>query len=105
MPVFVDPKTCADREHCFAASACPYDAYFHNSLKRSWEVDATICGECPGPCVNFCDKDAVHWGDDLVDLKLVQARVDGTMTPAQVGEARLAHKKELAEAKKQAEEA
>src|SRR5438874_5656136 len=98
MPVLVNPKACVDREHCFAAAACPYGAFYHNSLKRTWEVDATICGDCPGPCLNFCDKDALRWGDDLVDLKLVKAELEGTMTPAQVAEARLKHKKELQEA-------
>ena len=90
MPVFVDPKTCVDREHCFAAGACPYDAFIHNSLQKTWEVDATICGDCPGPCLNFCDKDALHWGDDLVDLQLVRAGVEG----------RMKHKREAAEAAK-----
>jgi thioredoxin len=98
MPVFVDPKACVDREHCFAAGACPYDAYIHNPLIKSWEVDATICGDCPGPCLNFCDKDALHWGDDLIDLKLVKAQLEGTMKPESVAEARVKHKKELAEA-------
>ncbi len=100
MPVFVDPKACVNREHCFAAGACPYDAYLHNPLKKTWEVDANICGDCPGPCLNFCDKDALHWGDDLVDLRLVKAQIEGTMKPEQVAEARLKHKKELAEAAK-----
>jgi thioredoxin len=98
MPVFVDPKTCVNREHCFAASGCPYDAYLHNPLKQTWEVDATICGDCPGPCLNFCDKDAVHWGDDLVDLEIVRAGVEGRMKPEQVAEARTKHKREVAEA-------
>jgi thioredoxin len=98
MPVFVDPKACVDREHCFAAGACPYDAFIHNPLKKSWEVDATICGDCPGPCLNFCDKDALHWGDDLIDLKLVKAQLEGTMKSEAVAEARVKHKKELAEA-------
>jgi len=100
MPVLVDPKACVNREHCFAAGACPYDAFLHNPLKKTWEVDANICGDCPGPCLNFCDKDALHWGDDLVDLRLVKAQVEGTMKPEQVAEARLKHKKELAEAAK-----
>lgn len=103
MPVFVDPKACVDREHCFAAGACPYDAYIHNSLKKSWEVDANICGDCPGPCLNFCDKDALYWGDDLVDLKLVKAEVECTMKPEVVLEARLKHKNEVAEAARRAE--
>jgi thioredoxin len=100
MPILVDPKACVNREHCFAAGACPYDAFLHNPLKKTWEVDANICGDCPGPCLNFCDKDALHWGDDLVDLRLVKAQVEGTMKPEQVAEARLKHKKELAEAAK-----
>ncbi|HYP39598.1 MAG TPA: thioredoxin [Chloroflexia bacterium] len=94
MPVLVDPKSCVDRDHCFAAGACPYDAFIHNPLKRTWEVDATVCGDCPGPCLNFCDKDALRWGDDLVDLKLVKAELEGKMKPAEVAEARLKHKEE-----------
>jgi thioredoxin len=98
MPVFVDPKTCVDREHCFAAGACPYDAFLHNPLQKTWEVDATICGDCPGPCLNFCDKDALHWGDDLVDLQIVRGGVEGRMRPEEVAEARMKHKREVAEA-------
>ena len=104
MPVLVDPKSCVDRDHCFAAGACPYGAFYHNSLKRTWEVDATICGECPGPCLNFCDKDALRWGDDLVDLKLVKAELEGAMKPEQVSLERQKHKDEL-KALKAAEEA
>ena len=104
MPVLVNPKECVDREHCFAAAACPYNAFIHNSLKRTWEVDATICGDCPGPCLNFCDKDALRWGDDLVDLKLVKAELEGTMTREQVLEARAKHKEEAKAAAKAAEE-
>lgn len=95
MPVLVNPKECVDRDHCFAAGACPYGAFLHNALKRTWEVDATICGECPGPCLNFCDRDALRWGDDLVDLSLVRAELEGKMKPIEVTEARLKHKKEV----------
>ncbi len=98
MPVLVNPKVCVDREQCFAAGACPYDAYIHNPLKRTWEVDANVCGDCPGPCLNFCDKDALRWGDDLIDLSFVKAEIEGSMKPEQVAEARLKHKKELAAA-------
>lgn len=104
MPVLVDPKNCVDRDHCFAASACPYNAFYHNPLKRTWEVESTICGDCPGPCLNFCDKDALRWGDDLVDLKLVKAALDGKMKPEEIAEARLKHKQEL-KAAKEAEDA
>ena len=104
MPVLVDPKSCVDRDNCFAAGACPYGAFYHNPLKRTWEVESTICGDCPGPCLNFCDKDALRWGDDLVDLKLVKAELEGKMKPDEVAEARLKHKQEL-KAAKEAEEA
>jgi thioredoxin len=105
MPVQVNEKACIDRAHCFAAAACPYDAYFHNALRKTWEVESTICGDCPGPCLNFCDKDALLWGDDLIDLKLVKAEVDGKMTHAEVLEARANHKKDLIEAAAAAEAA
>ncbi len=95
MPVLVNPKVCVDREQCFAAGACPYDAFIHNPLKRTWEVDANVCGDCPGPCLNFCDKDALRWGDDLIDLSFVRAEIEGAMKPEQVAEARLKHKKGL----------
>jgi thioredoxin 2 len=103
MPVLVNPKICVDREHCFAASACPYGAFYHNALKRTWEVDANICGDCPGPCLNFCDRDALRWGDDLVDLSFVKAELEGKMKPAEVTEARLKHKQELKEIQKKEE--
>lgn len=102
MPVLVNPKQCVDREHCFAASACPYDAFLHNPLKKTWEVDATICGDCPGPCLNFCDRDALRWGDDLVDLSFVKAELEGRMKPEEVTEARLKHKEEIKAAREAA---
>ena len=105
MPVLVNPKICVDRDHCFAAEACPYGAFYHNPLKRTWEVDANVCGDCPAPCLNFCDKDALRWGDDLIDLGLVKAELEGKMKPEEVAEARLKHKQELKEAKKKEETA
>jgi thioredoxin 2 len=105
MPVLVNPKICVDRDHCFAAGACPYGAFLHNPLKRTWEVNAEVCGDCPGPCLNFCDKDALRWGDDLVDLSLVRAELEGRMKPEQVAEAKAKHKIELVEAKKREEAA
>src|SRR5437667_2601713 len=105
MPVLVNPKVCVDREHCFAAGACPYGAFLHNPLKKTWEVDATICGDCPGPCLNFCDKDALRWGDDLVDLSFVKAEIEGRMKPEDVVLARAKHKQEIKEAQEAAKKA
>jgi thioredoxin len=103
MPVLVNPEQCEDRERCFAAAACPNDAFYHNPLKRTWEVDATLCGDCPGPCLNFCDRDALRWADDLVELQLVRAELEGKMKPEEVAEARRKHKEELKEAARRKE--
>ncbi len=99
MPVLVNAKSCLDRSHCYAAQACPYDAYFHNGLRHTWEVDATKCGDCPGPCMNFCDADAVRWADNLFELDLLRQQLEGQLTVEQVLERRTAQKdKEAAEA-------
>src|SRR5690242_20621821 len=98
MPVLVNPKTCLDRTHCYAAGGCPYDAYFHNALRHTWEVDATKCGDCPGPCLNFCDADAVRWADNLFELDLLRQQLEGQLTPEQVAERRAAQKEKEAAA-------
>lgn len=99
MPVLVNTKSCLDRTQCYAASGCPYDAYFHNGLRHTWEVDATKCGDCPGPCLNFCDADAVRWADNLFELDLLRQQLEGQLTVEQVVERRTAQKeKEAAEA-------
>jgi thioredoxin len=98
MPVLVNPKTCLDRTHCYAAGGCPYDAYFHNALRHTWEVDATKCGDCPGPCLNFCDADAVRWADNLFELDLLRRQLEGQLTPEQVAEHRAAQKEKEAAA-------
>jgi thioredoxin len=106
MPVLVNPKTCLDRTHCYAASGCPYDAYFHNALRHTWEVDATKCGDCPGPCLNFCDADAVRWADNLFELDLLRQQLEGQLTVEQVAERRAAQQaKDAAAAQATAEAA
>ena len=99
MPIFINEKTCVQHPQCYAALGCPYDAYFKNNLRGTWEVDATRCGECPAPCMNFCDANAVIWADNLFELDLVKAQLNGTMTAEQVAEARAARKAEEAAAK------
>ncbi len=98
MPVLVNPNTCLNREVCFAATGCPYAAYHHNIEAKTWEVDATICGDCPGPCLNFCDADAVRWGDNLFELDLVRGQILGLLTPADAAEKRAAQREAEAQA-------
>jgi thioredoxin len=104
MPVLVNPKLCLDREKCFAAIGCPYGAYHHNVEAKTWEVDATICGDCPGPCLNFCDAFAVRWADDLFELDLLKQQLAGTLTEAQAAELRAAEREKAAQAEEAAAE-
>lgn len=80
MPVTVNPKQCLDRAHCFAAAACPFNAYYHDEPAHTWQVDSTICNDCPGPCLNFCDGNALRWGDTLFEIDLLKAQFAGTLT-------------------------
>ena len=98
MPVLINEKTCVQHPQCYAALGCPYDAYYRNNLRGAWEVDAGKCGDCPAPCMNFCDANAVIWADNLFELDLVKAQLAGTMTVEQVAEARAARKAEDAAA-------
>ena len=88
MPVLVNPKLCLDREKCFAAIGCPYGAYHHNVEAKTWEVDATKCGDCPGPCLNFCDGNALRWGDTLFEIDLLKEQFAGTLTAEDAAERR-----------------
>src|SRR5438552_3677087 len=102
MPVVVNPKSCLDREKCFAAMGCPYGAYRHNLEAKTWEVEATICGECPGPCVNFCDADAVRWADSLFEVDLLRQQFAGQITADAVREQIAAQKAAEAQAAEEA---
>jgi len=98
MPVLVNPTTCLNRAVCFAATGCPYEAYSHNLAAQTWEVDATICRDCPGPCINFCDANAVRWADNLVELDLVRGQILGLLTPAEAAAKRAAQREIEAQA-------
>src|SRR5689334_11578652 len=104
MPVLVNPKLCLDREKCFAAIGCPYGAYHHNIEAKTWEVDATICGDCPGPCLNFCDAYAVRWADDLFEIDLLKQQLAGTLTESEAAELRAAEREKAAQAQEAAAE-
>src|SRR5687768_8534244 len=98
MPVVVNPKKCLDRGHCYAATACPYDAYFHNGLRNTWEVDADKCGDCPAPCLNFCDQYAVVWSENVFHAGLLKQQFAGELTAEQVEEERRKKRQEAAAA-------
>ena len=101
MPVLIDYERCDASPSCFAAKVCPYRTLHYNQAKKRVEVDAKRCGDCPAPCLNFCDHYAIKFAATLEELKLMQAEIDGAMTPAEVAEKR----KQLADESKAKEEA
>ncbi len=94
MPVLVNPKQCLDQGHCFAAAACPYGAFSHDAPAKTWVIDSTICGDCPGPCLNFCNGYALRWADNLFEIDLLKGQLAGTLSVAEVAEKRAARQAE-----------
>ena len=96
MPVIVDYTRC-DHHNCFPLEVCPNTgrALLDDGVRIVAHPE--VCGDCPAPCLNFCDKKALRYAPDLEELKLVEAELDGSMTKEQV-EAIRAEKK-AAEAK------
>ena len=89
MPVLVNPKRNRDADLPFAAGVCPNNS-FHRDATGAWSIDATRCGDCPGPCLNFADSDTLRWADDLFELDLVRGQLEGTLTADEVAEQRAA---------------
>jgi thioredoxin len=79
MPAVVDPNTCnRNWTQCFAARVCPHDA---SSLVDSGAVviDSSLCGECPGPCTNFCDGYAVRYERDPEAFEVLRLQTLGEL--------------------------
>ena len=107
MPVVVNQKKCDCAPNCFAASACPKDAlYVDRTRDNLVTVEPELCGDCPAPCLNFCDRAALKYAPNLLELDIVRREVLGEITLEQATEERklvAAKLKEEAEAKAQAE--
>lgn len=101
MPVLVNYSRCNCAPTCFAAKACPKDALWVDLTQNKVLVEATSCGDCPGPCLNFCDAVALKYAPTLEELDIIQRELDGVLT----AEAALEERKALAEKKKAEEEA
>ena len=102
MPAVVDPARCnRNWDQCFPAKICPESAISF-SESDGVTIDSTLCGDCPGPCVNFCDGYAIMYDrnpdtfdilrrqvvDGLTEDEAVQARQDLTdLTARQQAEA------------------
>lgn len=61
MPAVIDPTICnRNYDACFPARICPEQA-FSRLPTGEVVIDASLCGTCPGPCVNFCDGYAIRY--------------------------------------------
>lgn len=100
MPVLVNYNRCNCMPTCFAAKACPKETLRVDPVQMKVVVDATVCGDCPAPCLNFCDTVALKFAPNLAELDIMQRELDGLLT----AEAALQERKAIAE-KRKAEEA
>lgn len=89
MPVLILRERCDNLPYCFAATACPNQAIFYDEGKGEVVVLPERCGDCRGPCLNFCDRYALKYAPSLEELRLLQAELDGTMSPEEIAQARM----------------
>jgi thioredoxin len=90
MPAIIDPNRCNRAfEACFPARICPAQA-FSVDPDGVVVIDFARCGDCPGPCVNFCDGYAISYDRDPETFDLLRQQLAGEMTDKEAVEARLA---------------
>jgi thioredoxin len=111
MPVLVNYNKCNCAPLCFASRACPKSALQVDKEKLRVWVQPEMCGDCPAPCLNFCDAVALKYAPNLEELEIMQNELDGAITAAEAAELRAKRQAEMEavaaaeEAKKQTEAA
>src|SRR5438105_7993306 len=83
MPVVVDYSRC-DHHNCFPLEVCPNTGRALLDDGERIVAHPEVCGDCPAPCLNFCDKKALRYAPDIAEIELVLAELNGTMTKDQV---------------------
>ncbi|HLG73327.1 MAG TPA: thioredoxin [Chloroflexota bacterium] len=101
MPVIVDYARC-DHHNCFPLEVCPQTGRALLDDGARIVAHPELCGDCPAPCLNFCDKSALRYAPDMEELKLVQAELDGSMTKDEIEAIRLEKKAAEQKAKEEA---
>ncbi len=101
MPVIVDYSRC-DHHNCFPLEVCPQSGRALLDDGERIVAHPELCGDCPAPCLNFCDKSALRYAPDMEEIKLIQGLLDGTMTEDQVDAIRAEKKAAEQKAKEQA---
>jgi thioredoxin 1 len=99
MPVLVNYDRCTFKKTCFAANVCPKGTLRVDATLGKVVVDPTVCGDCPGPCLNFCDPVALKYAPDLLELDINQRELDGLLTK----EAAALERTDLVKKRKEAE--
>lgn len=104
MPAIIDPNVCDNNwAACFPAKMCPENAFSFDSETNTVVTDYSLCGDCPGPCVNFCDQYAIRYTPDHGEFDILKKLTLGEITEEDAIEERQ-QLKDAAEEAEQAEE-
>lgn len=90
MPAVIDPTVCnRNFDQCFPAQVCPEKAF---SLTAVGDVviDSSLCGECSGPCLNFCDGYAIRYERDPALFDVLNRQTLGEISEIEAAEERVA---------------
>jgi thioredoxin len=104
MPAVIDSSVCDQNwAACFPARMCPPGAFSFDAEANLVTINDTLCGDCPGPCVNFCDQYAIRYTPDHEEFAILKQRTLGEMTDEEAAE-ELQKLKDAEEAAQEAEE-
>lgn len=102
MPAVIDASVCDKNwAACFPAKMCPQTAFSFDSEANLVVIDDTLCGDCPGPCVNFCDQYAIRYSPDHSEFDILKRQTLGELSEEDAAEER----QKLKETEKEQEEA
>ena len=88
MPAIVDVSKCnRNWDQCFSARVCPESAFSYDEV-GGVTIDASLCGECSGPCVNFCDGYAILYDRDPASFDILRRQLTEGLSESEVLEAR-----------------
>ncbi len=88
MPAVIDPMICNKNfEQCFPAKICPESA-FSLTAGGLVKIDSSLCGECPGPCVNFCDGYAIRYDHNPETFEILEKSTLGILSTDEAVQAR-----------------
>lgn len=98
MPAIIDPNVCDhDLAGCFPARMCPQKAFSFDDATGQVVIDSDLCGDCPGPCMNFCDRYAIRYAADPDEFTVLRGKTLGELSEDEAAE-KLVQMKEQAKA-------